>query len=117
MLLGQKRWLCSLKQAPKWIILAGVLYALTQLLQFTSHRYIDVVLTITIKRAGIILSVIAGWLIFKEKHIEDRLVAATAMLCGVVLIYLPFSVRVQLALTVAVLLLLIWNIRRGTSTQ
>jgi drug/metabolite transporter (DMT)-like permease len=89
------------------------LYASTQLLQFTSHRYIDVVLTITIKRAGILLSVLAGWLIFREKHVEDRLAAAAAMLCGVVLIYLPMSGRMQIGFIVAVLALLAFTLRRG----
>jgi uncharacterized membrane protein YdcZ (DUF606 family) len=68
MLVGQRRWLDALRQAPTWIILAGVLYAATQLLQFTSHRYIDVVLTI--KRAGIILSVTAGWLSSRKNTLK-----------------------------------------------
>jgi drug/metabolite transporter (DMT)-like permease len=102
----------SLRTAPGWIVMAGILYALTQLLQFTSHRYIDVVLTITIKRAGILLSVLAGWLIFRERHIEDRLAAAFAMLCGAVLIYLPLDKEAQILIAAVVLIVLVFHLGR-----
>jgi len=82
------------------------------LLQFTSHRYIDVVLTITIKRAGILLSVLAGWLIFRERHIEDRLAAAFAMMCGAVLIYLPLDAESQILIAAVVLIVLVFNLGR-----
>ncbi len=113
MIARRKTWTLALRRAAVWIVPSGILYAATQLLQFTSHRYIDVVLTITIKRAGILLSVLAGWLIFREKHIEDRFAAAAAMLCGVILIYLPLSARMQIGLIVVVLALLAFNLRRG----
>jgi drug/metabolite transporter (DMT)-like permease len=102
----------SLRSSPGWIAAAGVLYAATQLLQFTSHRYIDVVLTITIKRAGILLSVLAGWLIFREQHIEDRLAAAFAMMCGAVLIYLPLDAEAQILIAAVVLIVLVFNLGR-----
>jgi drug/metabolite transporter (DMT)-like permease len=102
----------SLRSSAGWIVMAGVLYAATQLLQFTSHRYIDVVLTITIKRTGIVLSVLAGWLIFRERHIEDRLAAAFAMVCGAVLIYLPLSEESQILIACVVLVVLVFNLGR-----
>jgi drug/metabolite transporter (DMT)-like permease len=102
----------SLRSAPGWIVMAGILYATTQLLQFTSHRYIDVVLTITIKRAGILLSVLAGWLIFRERHIEDRLAAAFAMMCGAILIYLPLDAEAQILIAAVVILVLVFNLGR-----
>ena len=111
MIARRKTWGSALKQAPRWIVMAGILYASTQLLQFTSHRYIDVVLTITIKRAGILLSVLAGWLIFRERDVEDRLIAAFVMLCGVFLIYLPFGVRLQMGIVVLVLVTLAVSLR------
>lgn len=113
MIARRKTWHAALKQAPLWIVLAGVLYASTQLLQFASHRYIDVVLTITIKRAGVLLSVTAGWLIFGERHIKDRMTAAVAMLFGVVMIYIPMDGRMQAGLIIAVLLTLAYNLRQG----
>jgi uncharacterized membrane protein len=107
-----RQWIQPFQKAPWWILCAGVLDAATQLLQFTSHRYIDVVLTITIKRAGIILSVLAGWLIFGERHIEDRLAAAFVMLSGAVLIYLPLDEAGQIALTAVVLIVLVFSLGR-----
>lgn len=96
-------WTKALRAAPLWTIAAGMLDASVLLLQFTSHRYIDVFITITVKRAGVILSVFAGWLIFHEHNIEDRLVASATMLGGVILIYTPMGLAAQL-LTVGVLL-------------
>jgi drug/metabolite transporter (DMT)-like permease len=110
MLFLKKEWTSSLSRAPWWIACAGILYAATQLLQFMSHRYIDVVITITIKRAGILLSVLAGWLIFRERHIEDRLAAAFAMLCGAVMIYLPLDEAEQIVLMAVVLVVLVFNL-------
>jgi len=114
MLALRRPWGAPLRQAPRWIVAAGVLDALTQLLQFTSHRFIDVVITITIKRAGILLSVLAGWLIFRERHVEDRLAAAFAMLSGAVLIYLPLGEAGQVAITALAMVTLVFNLgRRG----
>jgi len=56
---------------PQWIVLAGVLEAVALIFQLASHNYIQVVITISVKRAGIILTVLLGWLVFREK---DRLV-------------------------------------------
>jgi drug/metabolite transporter (DMT)-like permease len=89
--------------AMKWISLAGLSDALTLLLQFESHNYIDVVITISLKRAGIVLTVLAGWLIFREREIADRLIATAVMLVGAVMIYLPLTFRQQVVLTLATL--------------
>lgn len=89
--------------AIKWIPLAGLSDALTLLLQFESHNYIDVVITISLKRAGIILAVLAGWLIFHERQIADRLIASAVMLVGAVMIYLPLTFQQQIVLTMATL--------------
>lgn len=97
-------WQASLRIAPFWICAAGILDASELMLQFTTHNYIDVFITITVKRAGVILSVFAGWLIFREKHIEDRLVASTTMLGGVILIYMPLSPAAQAMLVSAIVL-------------
>jgi drug/metabolite transporter (DMT)-like permease len=110
MLVLGREWMQPLERAPWWIVGAGVLDAATQLLQFASHRYIDVVLTIAIKRAGIILSVVAGWLIFRERHIEDRLAAAFVMLSGALLIYLPMSEGAQVVLIAVVLVVLVFGV-------
>ena len=80
-----------IRAAPFWAMLAGTLEAVALLFQLSSHYYIDVVITISIKRAGIILTVLLGWLIFKERDIGDKLIAASVMLTGVLIIYLPLT--------------------------
>ena len=85
--------------AIRWIPITGLTDALTLLLQFQTHNYIDVVITITLKRAGIVLAVIAGWLIFREREIADRLIGSAVMVAGVLMIYLPLTFRQQMVLT------------------
>ena len=87
-----------IRNVPLWAMLAGALEAVALLFQLSSHNYIDVVITISIKRAGIILTVLLGWLVFKERDIGDKLVAASVMLVGVLIIYLPLSLSQGLAL-------------------
>ena len=85
----------------KWISLAGLSDAVSLLFQLASYTYIAVVITVSIKRAGIILSVFAGWLFFRERGITDKVIAASVMFCGVLILYLPLT-AVQ---TVALMLL------------
>lgn len=87
----------------KWIILTSCCDSLTLFLQLTTLRYIDVVICIALKRAGIILTVLAGWLIFREKNITDRLIAAAVMLVGALMVYLTMTLVEQIVLTVVTL--------------
>jgi drug/metabolite transporter (DMT)-like permease len=80
-----------IRSVPLWAVLAGALEAVALIFQLSSHNYIDVVITISIKRAGIILVVLLGWLIFREKNIGDKLIASSVMLVGVLIIYLPVT--------------------------
>jgi drug/metabolite transporter (DMT)-like permease len=75
----------------KWISLAGILDAVSLLFQLASYAYIAVVITVSIKRAGIILAVFSGWLFFHERGITDKVIAASVMFCGVLILYLPLS--------------------------
>jgi drug/metabolite transporter (DMT)-like permease len=75
----------------KWIFLAGLLDAVALLFQLGSYAYIPVVITVSIKRAGIVLSVFSGWLFFHERNITDQVIAASVMFCGVLILYLPVS--------------------------
>jgi len=75
----------------KWISLAATLDAVSLLFQLASYAYIAVVITVSIKRAGIVLSVLAGWLFFHERNITDKVIAASVMFCGVLILYLPLS--------------------------
>lgn len=80
-----------IRSVPFWAVLAGTLEAVALIFQLSSHNYIDVVITISLKRAGIILIVLLGWLVFKEKDIGDKLIASSVMLIGVLIIYLPVT--------------------------
>jgi drug/metabolite transporter (DMT)-like permease len=80
-----------MRTTPWWAVLAGVMDAAALLLQLITYSYLAVVITISIKRAGIVLSVLAGWLIFREREITDKLIAASVMLGGVLILYLPLD--------------------------
>jgi uncharacterized membrane protein len=96
-------------RASTWVVCAGVLDGAVLLLQFAAYRYLDVFVTVTIKRAGVILSVLAGWLIFREKNIANRLVVACVMLVGVVLITTSMNLAVQYGIALLLLVLLaVW---------
>jgi uncharacterized membrane protein len=84
----------------KWISLAGLSDAVSLLFQLASYTYIAVVITVSIKRAGIILAVLAGWLFFHERGITDKLIASSVMFCGVLILYLPVT-AVQAAMLAA----------------
>jgi len=88
----------------KWISLAGLSDAVSLLFQLGSYAYIAVVITVSIKRAGIVLSVLAGWLFFHEKEITDKVIAAAVMFCGVLILYLPLTTIQALLLTALTLL-------------
>jgi drug/metabolite transporter (DMT)-like permease len=92
-----------MQTTPRWAVLGGVLDAAALLLQFFTYSYLAVVITISIKRAGIVLSVLAGWLIFREREITDKLIAASGMLGGVLILYLPLD-AVQSVLLAGVVL-------------
>jgi len=74
-----------------WIALAGLFDAVSLLFQLASYAYIPVVITVSIKRAGIVLSVLAGWLFFREREITDKVIAASVMFCGVLILYLKVT--------------------------
>jgi drug/metabolite transporter (DMT)-like permease len=93
-----------IRAAPIWAALAGSLEAVALIFQLSSHNYIDVVITISVKRAGIILVVLLGWLVFREKGIGDKLIASSVMLVGVLIIYLPVNLTQGAMIAVAALL-------------
>ncbi len=92
------------KAAPWWVIGAGLMECVVNILQFSSHNYIAVVITISLKRAGIILAVLMGWLIFRERDIGDKLIAASVMASGALMFYLPMSLKQSLTVSVIVLI-------------
>jgi uncharacterized membrane protein len=100
-----------LKGGLAWIALAGMLDAGSLLLQFASYHYLDVVIVICIKRVGTVLSVIFGWLVFRERHIVDKLIASAVMFVGIVVLYVSITVKAAIittAVTVAAMVTLLW---------
>ncbi|MDE3168076.1 MAG: EamA family transporter [Acidobacteriota bacterium] len=87
----------------RWIALAAVFDAVSLLFQLASYAYLSVVITVSIKRAGIVLSVFAGWLFFRERGITDQVIAASVMFCGVLILYLPLTFGQALATMAATL--------------
>ncbi|HJZ97102.1 MAG TPA: EamA family transporter [Candidatus Solibacter sp.] len=87
----------------RWIALAGICDAVSLLFQLASYAYLAVVITVSIKRAGIVLAVLAGWLFFREREITDKVIAASVMFCGVVILYLPLTLVQALVMVGATL--------------
>jgi drug/metabolite transporter (DMT)-like permease len=81
-------WFGVFRGAAVWLILAGVFEAAVLVLQLTAIQFAVAAVVISIKRAGIVLSVFLGWLIFRERGITDRAIAACVMLSGVMIFFL-----------------------------
>jgi uncharacterized membrane protein len=112
-LLGREALRPALRGGLGWIALAGTLDAAALILQFASYQYTDVVIVISIKRAGIVLAVVFGWLFFREKHIQDKLMAASVIFAGVSILYLPLTL-LQAAITALVTVTLMVIFMRAT---
>jgi uncharacterized membrane protein len=81
----------AIRSNVKWVGLAGLSDGVSLLFQLASYTYINVVIAVSIKRAGMVLAVISGWLIFHERGITDKLIATGVMFCGVLILYLPLT--------------------------
>jgi uncharacterized membrane protein YdcZ (DUF606 family) len=82
-------WKRVWSSAPKWIVITGALESLVLLLQFTSHNYID------------------GWLIFKERDIQDKVMASCVMVTGALMFYVPMSINQAAMLAAAAIVAMI----------
>jgi uncharacterized membrane protein len=66
----------------------GLLYAIAIIAQMVAIKMTLVNYVISIKRAGMIFSILFGYIFFKEKNVKSRLLGAGIMLAGVLLITL-----------------------------
>jgi drug/metabolite transporter (DMT)-like permease len=66
----------------------GMLFCLSMLFHFRAILLTNVSHMIAVKRLSLLISVVYGGVIFKEKYIKDRLVGSLIMLCGVALLAL-----------------------------
>jgi drug/metabolite transporter (DMT)-like permease len=89
-----------IREKRGWAMLCGLADANTMFAQFIAVIYLPVVIVMCIKRGGIVLTVVFGWLIFKEQNIADRMIASLAMVGGIAIFYLPLSLPQALALAV-----------------
>jgi len=96
----------ALRNNVLWIGAAGLLDGISLLLQFATYNYIDVVITVSIKRAGIVLAVFFGWLFFRERGITDKMIAASVMFAGVLILYLPLTAVQAVGMTALTLVLM-----------
>lgn len=94
------------RSVPLWAMLAGALEAIALIFQLASHNYLPVAITISIKRAGIILTVLLGWLIFKERDIGDKLIAASVMLAGAIIFYAKLTMTQGIILAIVTLIVM-----------
>jgi drug/metabolite transporter (DMT)-like permease len=104
--LGGGDFRAAARHNVRWIALAGLLDGVSLLLQLASYSYVDVVIAVSIKRAGIILSVISGWLFFRERGITDKAIAASVMFAGVLILYLPLSAMQAVGMAAVTLLVM-----------
>ncbi len=73
--------------APRlWLL--GLFSAVMILTQFTAIQFTLASYVIAIKRTGLVVSVVLGYVFFREKHVRARMAGALLMMAGVVLISL-----------------------------
>ena len=77
-----------IKQNRKNLVLLGLFSALTSIFQMYALTLTLVAYVVAIKRTSVVFSVVWGHYIFKEKGVKERLLGASIMVLGVVLIVL-----------------------------
>lgn len=81
-------WKASIRENRREITAIGGLSGISSIAQMTALTYTLVVYVISIKRSGILLSVLAGHFIYGEKNIKERVSGSLIILLGLVLIAL-----------------------------
>ncbi len=85
LVLGLRRRPIERRLVPR-LLLLGTLSAVMILSQLTAIELTMASYVIAIKRAGIVVSVVFGYVFFKEKHLRARLAGAFLMTVGAVLL-------------------------------
>lgn len=81
-------WFVEIKNNRKSIFSIGFLSGVASVLQMTALTYTLVVYVITVKRSGILFSVLAGHFLFDEENIFERFLGAIIIVVGLLLIAL-----------------------------
>jgi len=82
MIYGARKRPVAARDVPR-LFLLGLLFAVMVLSQFTAIEMTVASYVIAIKRAGMVLSVVFGYVFFKERHLRARLTGAVLMTAGV----------------------------------
>lgn len=90
-LLRDGRQLQLTREAWPWAGAAGVTDAISLLLLFLAFHWMPVASTITVKRAGAVVTVLLGWMFFGETQLASRLAATCIMIFGVCLLSLSVT--------------------------
>ncbi len=81
-------WSIAVPDNWKFIIGAGLSMAIMVVAHYSAIKLAPVSYMISVKRLSLVISVILGWLVFKEENIVYRLLGASLMMSGVVLLYI-----------------------------
>ena len=70
-----------------WIPISSILFVLADRALFIANAdpASEVTVMTLIKQSSIIITVLSGWLIFKEKHILKRLICAFVIMLGILI--------------------------------
>ncbi|TRZ52265.1 DMT family transporter [bacterium] len=71
----------------KWLMAAGLCSGLSQICQYYAISLTTIAHLFSVKRSGVLFSVLWGWLFFKEGQIKERFLGAAVMVCGTVILY------------------------------
>jgi uncharacterized membrane protein len=82
----QKNAWGELRDNARPFLLLGVLYVAMAACHFKAVEIAPVAYMIALKRTSILFSVMLGWIFFHEEEFRDRLLGASLMVAGAVLI-------------------------------
>ncbi len=85
-LIKQRHFFARMPRYGYRLAILGAITGIMAICQFRALTYLDVSYVIAFKRAGVIVSVILGYLIFKEKGIFRNLLATLLIVLGAILI-------------------------------
>jgi drug/metabolite transporter (DMT)-like permease len=87
-----------------WLALSDIVVLISQ---YLAAAYMPVVVGIAIKRVGLLLIVLLGWMIYKERGLSRKLLGSSIMIVGALIIYFPVSWVQAIVLAAVGLLVLV----------
>ena len=76
----------AVKKRPYLLISSGIFYCLMIVAHFAAIRLVEVSYMVSVKRTSLLLSVLYGWILFREVNIKERFLGSVLMLAGLFLI-------------------------------